>query len=170
MSNKLNIGDKVRFLSDVGGGIVCGFQPGNIVLVEDEDGFQIPAPINDVVAIETNKYNFVKRTSQVPKNFPPVTQKGDEAPPRQKGNDTPGHTKPAPLSGVDYLASKTVHHSETHPDEQLDEQLEARVTRLAMQVERLEQKLQQQEALLQKQELRLTAIENKAYRRNNHHY
>ena len=35
-------GDKVRFLSEVGGGKVAGFQGKNIVLVEDEDGFEIP--------------------------------------------------------------------------------------------------------------------------------
>ena len=34
-------GDKVRFLSEVGGGKVAGFQGKNIVLVEDEDGFEI---------------------------------------------------------------------------------------------------------------------------------
>ena len=39
-------GDKVRFLSEVGGGKVAGFQGKNIVLVEDEDGFEIPMPIN----------------------------------------------------------------------------------------------------------------------------
>ena len=40
-------GDKVRFLSEVGGGKVAGFQGKNIVLVEDEDGFEIPMPINE---------------------------------------------------------------------------------------------------------------------------
>ena len=44
-------GDKVRFLSEIGGGIVSGFQGKNIVLVEDEDGFEIPMAINDVVVI-----------------------------------------------------------------------------------------------------------------------
>ena len=39
-------GDKVRFLSEVGGGMVAGFQGKNIVLVEDEDGFEIPMTIN----------------------------------------------------------------------------------------------------------------------------
>ena len=37
----MKIGDKVRFLSDTGGGVIAGFK-GKIVLVEDEDGFQIP--------------------------------------------------------------------------------------------------------------------------------
>ena len=56
----INIGDKVRFLSDVGGGIVRGFQKGNIVLVEDEDGFEIPVPAKECVVIETNDLNIAK--------------------------------------------------------------------------------------------------------------
>ena len=47
----MKIGDKVKFVSEVGGGKVAGFQGNNIVLVEDEDGFQIPTPINDVVVV-----------------------------------------------------------------------------------------------------------------------
>ena len=38
----MKIGDKVRFLDSIGGGKVTGFQGSNIVLVEDEDGFEIP--------------------------------------------------------------------------------------------------------------------------------
>ena len=37
----MKIGDKVRFLSEVGGGIVTGFQGKDFVLVEDADGFDI---------------------------------------------------------------------------------------------------------------------------------
>ena len=44
----MKIGDKVRFLFDVGGGTVAAIK-GNIVMVEDADGFQIPTPINEVV-------------------------------------------------------------------------------------------------------------------------
>ena len=62
----LKIGDKVRFLNDVGGGIVKGFQGKNVVLVEDEDGFDIPALISDVVVIETDDYNFEKKTLAKP--------------------------------------------------------------------------------------------------------
>ena len=40
----MKIGDKVRFLSDTGGGIIAGFK-GRLVLVEDEDGFQIPPTV-----------------------------------------------------------------------------------------------------------------------------
>ncbi len=56
----MKIGDKVRFLSDVGGGIVRSFQKGNIVMVEDEDGFEIPVLASECVVIETNDYNIAK--------------------------------------------------------------------------------------------------------------
>ena len=45
-------GDKVRFLNEKGGGIIAGFQNKNIVLIEDEDGFQIPTNIKDVIVIK----------------------------------------------------------------------------------------------------------------------
>lgn len=52
----MKIGDKVRFLSDVGGGTIAGFQ-GNLVMVEDEDGFQIPTLRSEVVLV-TNDDDF----------------------------------------------------------------------------------------------------------------
>ncbi len=59
----MKIGDKVRFLSETGGGIVAGFQGKNIVLVEDEDGFQIPTSINDVVGVGDENYDINKVVS-----------------------------------------------------------------------------------------------------------
>lgn len=56
----MKIGDKVRFLSEIGGGRVSGFQGKNIVLVEDEDGFDIPMAISDVVVIESDDYSTSK--------------------------------------------------------------------------------------------------------------
>lgn len=56
----MKIGDKVRFVSETGGGIIAGFKGNNIVLVEDEDGFEIPTPINDIVVVDTNDYNIAK--------------------------------------------------------------------------------------------------------------
>ncbi len=56
----MKIGDKVRFLSESGGGIIAGFQGNNTVLVEDEDGFEIPTPIKDVVVVDTDDYNIAK--------------------------------------------------------------------------------------------------------------
>ncbi|ASB51191.1 DUF2027 domain-containing protein [Alkalitalea saponilacus] len=44
-------GDRVRFLNEVGGGTVTRTE-GNLVFVEDEDGFEVPAPIFEVVIVE----------------------------------------------------------------------------------------------------------------------
>lgn len=56
----VKIGDKVRFLNDVGGGTITGFQGKDIVLVADEDGFENPTLVTEVVAVETNDYNIAK--------------------------------------------------------------------------------------------------------------
>ena len=53
----MKIGDQVRFLSEVGGGKVAGFQGKNVVLVEDEDGFQMPMLINEVVVVGEENYD-----------------------------------------------------------------------------------------------------------------
>ena len=53
----MKIGDTVRFLSEVGGGRVAGFQGKDIVLVEDEDGFQVPMRTADVVVIGEEDYD-----------------------------------------------------------------------------------------------------------------
>lgn len=60
----MKIGDKVRFLSEIGGGRISGFQGKNVVLVEDEDGFEIPMAINDVVVIESDDYSTAKAMSK----------------------------------------------------------------------------------------------------------
>lgn len=56
----MKIGDKVRFLSEVGGGIVSGFKDKDTVLVQDADGFDIPMLIRECVVIDTNDYNIAK--------------------------------------------------------------------------------------------------------------
>lgn len=61
----MKIGDKVSFLSESGGGIIAGFQGKNIVLVEDEDGFQIPTPINEVVLVREDDYSTSKVVSSL---------------------------------------------------------------------------------------------------------
>lgn len=66
----VKIGDSVRFLSDVGGGIVRGFKGKNVVLVEDEDGFQMPVPVDEVVAILTDDHNFERASSVSSKENP----------------------------------------------------------------------------------------------------
>lgn len=60
----IKIGDKVRFLSEVGGGVVTGFQGKDTVLVEDESGFDIPMAISECVVIDTDNYNIKKRETK----------------------------------------------------------------------------------------------------------
>lgn len=57
----VKIGDKVRFLSEVGGGIVKGFRGKDTALVEDAEGFEIPMLVKECVVIETNEYNFAQK-------------------------------------------------------------------------------------------------------------
>jgi hypothetical protein len=60
----MKIGDRVRFLSETGGGKISGFQGKDIVLVEDEDGFEIPTSIHDVVVVEQDDYSMGKMISE----------------------------------------------------------------------------------------------------------
>ena len=67
MMSNIKVGDKVRFLNSTGGGVVRSFKGKDQVLVEDEDGFQIPTPINNVVLVgDKENYdtqNIIKRES-----------------------------------------------------------------------------------------------------------
>ena len=54
----MQIGDKVRFMSEVGGGTVRGFRGKDIALGEDEDGVEIPMLIRECVVIKTDEYNI----------------------------------------------------------------------------------------------------------------
>lgn len=62
----MKIGDKVRFLSEVGGGIVRGFQGKDVALVEGEDGFEIPMLIKECVVIQTDDYNIPLKSAKKP--------------------------------------------------------------------------------------------------------
>lgn len=56
----MKIGDKVRFLNDVGGGVIAGFPDKDTVLVCDEDGFEVPTLRKEVVVVDTDDYNIAK--------------------------------------------------------------------------------------------------------------
>jgi hypothetical protein len=45
-------GDKVKFLNDIGGGVVSKLINENTALVLNEDGFDMPVPINELIVIE----------------------------------------------------------------------------------------------------------------------
>ena len=76
----MQIGEKVRFLNEVGGGIIAGFQGRDVVLVEDEDGFKIPMLRSQVVVVETNSNNFVRKSSFGAQPSAPASQPSAPAP------------------------------------------------------------------------------------------
>ncbi len=80
----MKIGDKVRFLSEVGGGRVSGFQGKDIVLVEDEDGFDVPMKINEVVVVGEESYETSRMVE--------VKQRGGQQPKASKEEE---ETEPA---------------------------------------------------------------------------
>ncbi len=49
---EINTGDKVRFLNDVGGGVVVKIISKNMVMVKDKDDFEYPFPVNELVVVE----------------------------------------------------------------------------------------------------------------------
>lgn len=60
MATTVKVGDRVRYLNAVGGGIVTRFQNKEIVLVEEDDGFETPVLVREIVVVpETNAYNFI---------------------------------------------------------------------------------------------------------------
>jgi len=89
----MKIGDKVRFLSEVGGGVVAGFQGKNIVLVEDEDGFQMPMLKNEVVVVGDENY---ETTHMVEEKAKALAGNTDEEEVEIEPADKPITFKPVP--------------------------------------------------------------------------
>ena len=140
----MKIGDKVRFLNEVGGGKITAFRPGGIVLVEDADGFEMPVHQNEVVVIQEAP-SKVERKAASSKEEKFEAKKGEKPEPRKA-------EKPEPdtLNGKEYLKSKTVAPADEEPDEAqetaMDEQLEARIVRLEMTIQKLEARITRLEA------------------------
>lgn len=93
----MKIGDKVRFLSEIGGGKVSGFQGKDTVLVEDEDGFDIPMPISQVVVIDTDDYNIAKVNTRTPIRSAMGKQQSEEEEEEVDIADLPRTFKPRPM-------------------------------------------------------------------------
>jgi len=92
----MKIGDKVRFLNEVGGGTVKGFQGKDIVLVEDADGFDVPMLMRECVVIETDDYNLKRsptaaapdKPGKQPDTAKPVKPEITSRPVEMRGGDT----------------------------------------------------------------------------------
>lgn len=75
--NKLAVGDKVRFLSSVGGGTVKGYLNKQLVIVEDENGFDVPVLITECVVVEAAGN---EKMGQAPEIEVVVEKKSDHKP------------------------------------------------------------------------------------------
>ena len=58
----MDIGDKIKFLDDIGGGTVKGFAREGYAIIVDKDGFEIPYPIKQCVVVE--KYEAQPKISE----------------------------------------------------------------------------------------------------------
>ncbi|MCK3683146.1 DUF2027 domain-containing protein [Maribellus sp. YY47] len=60
----IKVGDRVKFLNDVGGGVVTGFISKSMVNVEGDDGFEVPYPISQLVNVNAPELNAKGTVSQ----------------------------------------------------------------------------------------------------------
>lgn len=149
---EINIGDKVRFLNDVGGGKVSGFQKGGIVLVEDEDGFEIPVRESEVVVVDSP--SVAKPAAQTTEVKPVIAQKPRKEKPVEPTEEDiriaelqeyykKKVQKATANASVTKATTASVAPKQEEPKE--EESLEARVIRLEMTVRRLQMRLERLE-------------------------
>lgn len=106
----MKIGDKVRFLNEVGGGKVIAFREKGVVLVEDENGFEIPMLEKELVVIDTNHLNIAVKEKPAPKTPSGVPDRSalldaDDTATEEEITDRPVtfHARPLQRSGADTL-------------------------------------------------------------------
>ncbi len=70
----IKVGDRVNFLNDKISGVVINIKDGRIAIIETEDGFELPHPIDQLVALKDNGFridenellvNYEKRESKI---------------------------------------------------------------------------------------------------------
>lgn len=50
------VGDRVRFMDDIGGGIIARFIDKKTIAVRDEDGFEIPVSVSNIVVVKSDDF------------------------------------------------------------------------------------------------------------------
>ena len=74
----LKIGDKVRFLNEVGGGRITSVVSDDIVNVETNDGFEVPTRVNNLIVVnspEVYESGRTRNTVATPKPVAPMEKK-----------------------------------------------------------------------------------------------
>ncbi len=87
----IKVGDKVKFLNDVGGGVVTGFIGKSMVNVENEDGFEVPYPVSELLNIDDPTLNKGDAVTEKPAALIVLQTKEEEKPKGKimEGKDSP---------------------------------------------------------------------------------
>jgi len=109
------IGDTVKFLNETGVGIVKGLIDPTMVLVETEDGFEIPYPTSELLhtnmdhsaAIKTESVETVKEDPVVEEQVIPKTKKNKRENPTLADDE------------IDLHIDQIVHNPEVFTDEEI---------------------------------------------------
>ncbi len=86
----IKTGDKVKFLNDVGGGVVTSFISNEMVNVENEDGFEIPYPISQLLNVSAPELN----SGFTEKKKPEPGKSGETTFESTRGKTIPGKNSP----------------------------------------------------------------------------
>jgi len=73
--SEIRVGDRVRFLNTTGGGVVRGLKGKDQVIVEDEDGFEVPALMRECVVVGEREAQ-VRSSNSSPLVSKPVVSRG----------------------------------------------------------------------------------------------
>lgn len=97
MAVKFKSGDKVRFLNDIGGGIVNRVNDNGIVVVQTSDGFEIPVSSKEL--IHTGSFSIEDKDepeAEIPvkKEVPEKKGKEVQEPAREEQKQLPGNVAP----------------------------------------------------------------------------
>ena len=95
--SKLKIGDRVRFLNSIGGGVVSAFRGKDQVLVEDEDGFDVPVLISECVVVGESDSRMARKD---PEPYIPPSKAASV-------NAAPINPEPKATKAIDYSFVET---------------------------------------------------------------
>jgi hypothetical protein len=86
----MKIGDKVRYLNAVGGGIVKSFKNKNIVWVEEYDGFETPVLVHECIVVESGGKPVTTVSKSESFRLESLSESPKSQPVKQKITDRPG--------------------------------------------------------------------------------
>jgi len=81
-----NVGDKVKFLNEVGGGIITKIKQ-QIAFIETNDGFEIPAPFSELIKVEQNGFGGMAPKPLIPLKSPQPKQNNEILPSNKQADE-----------------------------------------------------------------------------------